>query len=88
LAYRNAAIDHQLAHREAMIGRFTFTAICCSLVGLILSPIAWVREKQPFLSGSAMSICCLALFWQYIVLGVVTAVTIVLVILLLSAISS
>lgn len=88
LAYQNAAIDRQLARREATIRQFTFAAICCSLLGLVLGPIAWVREKQPFLSGTAMSICCLALFWEYIVIGVATAVGIVLVIMLLSALAS
>ena len=71
--------------RARLVKGFTIAAICCSLLGLIFGPIAWAREKQPALSGSAMAICCAAILWQYIVIGIVVGLVIAIVLLVLSA---
>jgi hypothetical protein len=66
---------------------FQVAATSLALVGLVLGPIAWVREKQPPLSGSAMAICTVAIFWHYVVLGIAIGVAVVVVLMLLSIVT-
>ena len=78
------AVDRQTTDdRGRLLKYFTIAAISCALVGLVLGPVAWVREKQPALSGSAMAICCVALLWEYIIIGIAVGVAVVIVVLLL-----
>ena len=73
-----------LNHRDLMLKWFTVAGVSFALIGLILGPISWAREKQPALAGSAMALCCLAIVWQYVVIGIVLGVTIVVLLILLS----
>ena len=52
LAGRQRAMD-----RDHLLKWFTITAVSCSLAGLTLGPVAWAKEKQPVLSGTAIGIC-------------------------------
>jgi hypothetical protein len=70
--------------RNRLLKMFTISAVCCSLIGLILGPISWAREKQPALSGSAMGICCLAIVWQYVVMGILIGVAIAVLLIVIS----
>ncbi len=80
-----AAVDQQrLIDRDQWLKWFTISAVSCSLIGLTLGPISWAREKQPALSGTAMGICCLALVWQYIVIGIAIGVAIAVLLIVLS----
>ena len=80
-----AAADHELPiDRDDLLKLSTIAAVSCSLIGLILGPISWIREKQPALSGTAVGICCLALVWQYIVIGIVVGVAIAVLLIVLS----
>jgi hypothetical protein len=63
---------------------FTISAIAVALLGLVLGPLAWVREKQPILSGSAMALCCAALVWQYVLLGIMIGTGIAVILILFS----
>jgi hypothetical protein len=76
---RQRAID-----RDHLLKWFTITAVSCSLVGLVLGPVAWAKEKQPAISGPAIGICCVALVWQYIVIGIAIGVTIAVLLILIS----
>ncbi len=78
-AGRQRAMD-----RDHLLKWFTITAVSCSLAGLTLGPVAWAKEKQPALSGTAIGICCLALVWQYIVIGIAIGVTIAVLLFLIS----
>lgn len=69
---------------DRLLKWFTIAAVSCSLIGLILGPISWAREKQPALSGSAMGICCLALVWHYVVMGIAVGVAVAVIVILLS----
>lgn len=75
---REAREEHQqdLARVGEQLRFFTLAASSFALLGLILGPIAWTKEKQPALSGSAIGICCLALMWQYLLAGIVLGVAI------------
>jgi hypothetical protein len=57
----------------------TIATIATAILGLIVAPISWVREKQPILSCSALGLCAAALLWHYILIGVAAAVGIVVV---------
>jgi hypothetical protein len=56
---------------------FWVAALVAGILGLILAPLAWVREKQPILSGAAASLCAVGLLWHYVVIGVCLAIAIV-----------
>jgi hypothetical protein len=71
------AKDEQLREqRDRLLKWFTISAVSCSLIALILGPIAWVREKQPAISGSAIAISCFAILWQYIIIGIIVGVAV------------
>ncbi len=71
-------------HRERLLKTFRISAVACALIALVLGPIAWVRETQPALSGTAMGIACLALIWQYILIGIIVGVAIAVLLFVLS----
>lgn len=79
-----AAEQQRPMDRDHLLKWFTITAVSCSLAGLILGPVAWAKEKQPALSGTAIGICCLALVWQYVVIGIATGVAIAVLLILIS----
>jgi hypothetical protein len=80
-----AAVDQKRRiDRDQWLKWFTISAVSCSLIGLILGPISWAREKQPALSGTAIGICCLALVWQYIVIGIAVGVAVAVLLIVLS----
>jgi len=66
---------------------FLVTMIGCALVGLVLGPIAWSRERHFVISGTGMALATAAVIWQYIIIGVVVAVAIVVILALVSAFS-
>ncbi len=72
------------SHRSLKDNSLIIPSICCSLLGLLVGPIAWVREQQPILSGTAMSICCVALLWQYLILGVVAGIALGIIVVIVS----
>lgn len=74
--------------RDELLRWFTVSAVSCSLIGLILGPIAWAREEQKAISGSAIGICCVALVWEYIVIGVAVGAAIAVLIIVLSHVSA
>ncbi|MCA9144420.1 MAG: hypothetical protein H6821_00315 [Planctomycetaceae bacterium] len=47
-----------------------------AIVGLCIGPIGWIRERPPLLPVSGMAMCVVALFWYWIVVGVMLAVMI------------
>lgn len=47
-----------------------------AIIGLCFGPIGWIRESPPLLPVSGMAMCVLALFWYWIVVGVMLAVVI------------
>ena len=78
-------IDEQLrGERDRLLKWFTISAVSCSLIGLVLGPISWVREKQPAISGSAIAISCFAILWQYIIIGIVVGVAVAVFLIVLS----
>jgi hypothetical protein len=80
-----AARDEELrTERDRLLKWFTISAVSCSLLGLILGPISWVREKQPAISGSAIAISCFAIVWQYIIIGIVVGVAVAVILIVLS----
>lgn len=79
-----AAVDPVPDRSDQLLKYFTIAAVSFSLVGLLLGPLAWVREKQPALSGVAMGLSCLALTWQYVVIGVTIGVAIAFLLIILS----
>ena len=83
-----AAVSPKPGTHNRLLKTFTIAAVCCSLIGLTLGPISWAREKQPALSGSAMAISCLAIVWQYVVVGILIGVAIAVVLLLVSLFAS
>ncbi|MBI1312510.1 hypothetical protein GC176_14555 [bacterium] len=52
-------------------------SMAIAIAGLCLGPIGWRREDHPLLPICGMTICGVALFWQWIVLGVVLAVMVI-----------
>ncbi len=68
--------------------RFAIASASFALLGLLLGPIAWARERHPALAGWAMAICCVALVWHYIVAGIVVGVIIVVVLMMLASLGS
>ena len=85
----SAVADQQRSiDRDDLLKWCTISAVSCSLIGLILGPISWVREKQPVLAGSAIGICCLALVWQYIVIGIAVGVAIAVLLFVLSQLAA
>jgi hypothetical protein len=63
---------------------FTISAIAVALLGLVFGPLAWIHEKQPALSGSAMALCCAALVWQYVLMGIMIGTGVAVILILFS----
>jgi hypothetical protein len=54
----------------------TIATWATAILGLVLAPFSWVKEKQPVLSCSAIVLCAVALAWQYVLVGVAVGVAI------------
>lgn len=70
---------------EAKLRAFRATAMACAILGLCVGPIGWLREKPPLLPLVGMSLSVVALFWYYIVMGIVLAVVLIVVLLFVAA---
>ena len=66
----------------------TVGSIALGIVGLVLGPIAWAKERRRKLPGSAIAMSLLAMLWPYIAAGVLLGVTIVVVVILLLIVAS
>ncbi len=56
---------------------YRITSMTVAVFGLCFGPIGWLRERPPLLPVTGMAMCVVALFWQWIVVGVLLAVVIV-----------
>jgi hypothetical protein len=66
-----AADDIHLTRPKA----FAIATAVVALFGMGLGPLASWRERQYALAVPGMSFCCLALTWQYVILGIVAGAT-------------
>lgn len=48
------------------------------IIGLVLAPLSWVKEKQKVLSCSAAALCIAGLAWQYVPIAIGLALLIIL----------
>jgi len=77
------------ADRSSEILRWTTVgSLALGIVGLVLGPIAWAKERRRELPGSAIAMSLLAMFWPYVAAGVLLGVTIVVVVILLLIVAS
>ncbi len=53
---------------------FTIAAIGCSLIGLVLSSLAQIRERHTVLTVVSMACCVAAITWQYVAVGIAVGV--------------
>jgi hypothetical protein len=44
--------------------------IVAAVLGMAFAPFAWMRERHRPIAGTAAAMCCVALTWQYIIVGV------------------
>jgi len=63
---------------------YRIAMIILSALGLGFAPLAWVRERHRPLAGTGATLCCVALFWQYLVAGIVVGVAIAMILLMIS----
>ncbi|MEX0865886.1 MAG: hypothetical protein WD030_00920 [Pirellulales bacterium] len=87
-AAREAAERKRRDERDAALNQFSLAAAGCSLLGLVFGAFSWGRETQPAIAAVAMGMACLALLWQYVVIGVVVGVAIVVLLLLISSLGA
>lgn len=66
----------------------TVGSLALGIVGLVLGPIAWAKERRRELPRCAIAMSLLAMFWPYIAAGVLLGVTIVVVVILLLIVAS
>lgn len=53
---------------------FTVSAICCALLGLVVSSLGHIREKHLPITIVAMSCCAAAITWQFLAIGIAIGV--------------
>jgi hypothetical protein len=58
---------------QARLKPFRAASLAVAIFGLCLGPIGWMRERPPVLPVCGMSLCAVALFWYWIVLGIMLA---------------
>jgi hypothetical protein len=63
---------------------YSAAAIGVALVGLTLCALSWRREHIHSVVGIAAILCCAAIIWQYVVVGIVIGVIIAVVLIVLS----
>jgi len=83
-----AADAQALVQHETRLRWLMLASAGLALFGLMIGPIAWVRERHPALAGFAMAISGVALFWQYIVIGVVVGIIVVIVLAYLGSLAT
>ena len=71
-----ADIGNDDATTQRQLKPYRVASLVIAIVGLCFGPIGWVRERPPLLPVSGMAMCVLALFWYWIVLGIMLAVMI------------
>ena len=62
---------------------FMITAILCGLGGLVLCSVAHVKEKQTAITLTGIGCSIVAITWQFIVIGIILGVAIVVVLFIL-----
>ncbi|HEX8913016.1 MAG TPA: hypothetical protein VF796_11700 [Humisphaera sp.] len=50
--------------------------MACAIAGLGVTPFGWMRRRQRTLAGTAALLCCAALAWQYVLVGVAVGVAV------------
>jgi hypothetical protein len=73
---------------QALLRWLTLISAGFALVGLTIGPVAWARERHPVLAGSAMAISSAALLWQYIIVGIVVGVAVLIILAFISSFAS
>jgi hypothetical protein len=63
---------------------YSAAAIGVALVGLSLCALSWRRERIHSVVGIAALLCCAAIIWQYLVVGIVIGVVIAVMLILIS----
>lgn len=82
-------IEAPLVDRGSEVLRWTtVSSMALGIMGLVLGPIAWAKERRRELPGCAIAMSLLAMFWPYIAAGVLLGVTIVVVVILLLIVAS
>ncbi len=77
--------DAPAAAKEVAAAKsFAIATAIVALVGLVLGPLAWARERQWRLAAPGMGLCFLALTWQYVILGIAAGVAAAFFLLILS----
>lgn len=66
----------------------TVGGLSTALLGLLVSPIAFTRRRDRSLALSGAVLCCAALTWQYIMIGLAIGAAIAILLLLLSSFST
>lgn len=59
-----------------------------AVAGLFLGPLAWYRERRYVLAGPGMGLCCIALVWQYLLLGIMIGAAAAVLLMLLASFSN
>ena len=59
-----------------------------ALLGLTVAPFAWRHRRNRPLAVAAVGLCCLALTWQYVVVGIAVGAAIAILLIILSAFSA
>ena len=54
---------------------FALATAIVAILGMAVGPLASWRERQYALAVPGMSFCCIALTWQYVILGIVAGAT-------------
>jgi hypothetical protein len=75
-------------NHESLLRWLRLASAGCALLGLALGPIAWARERHPALAGSAMAFSVVALLWQYILMGIVVGIVVLIVLAFISSIAA
>ncbi len=84
----NDGVETDAARARRVRRGFDLSAAGVALCGLVLGPVSWVREKRRAVSGSAMGICCLALVWQYLIIGLAIGVAAAVLLMVLGSFST
>jgi hypothetical protein len=57
---------------------YLIALIIVAVVGIGFAPFAWTCERHRPIAASGAAMCCIALTWQYIIVGVVVGVALAL----------
>ena len=67
---------------------FTIAAIGLALVSLVVAPVAQVREKHTVFTTIAIACSIVAITWQYVAVGIVIGIAVIVVLVIVSKIGS